>query len=64
MPRILLILALAAVFAGCASTAPQGAVSSSDDAAASAETQKPKKRCYREKTTGSRLGERVCVKAK
>ena len=64
LPRIILVLLLSAGLAACASTETRGTASSGDAETATTEVKKPKKRCYREKTTGSRLGERVCVKAK
>ena len=70
LSKIFLILILAAGLSACASTAAD-AIAESDGAVtataesdqvttAAAETKKPKKRCYREKDTGSRLGVRTC----
>ena len=59
MSRILLIMALAIGMGACASNAND--VANSDGSVANAaESGKSKKRCYREKSTGSRLGTRIC----
>lgn len=61
VPRLFLILILAVGMGACASTATDPGAAE-DDATTSADVaEKPKKRCYREKETGSRLGRRVCV---
>jgi hypothetical protein len=70
LSKIILILVLAAGLSACASTAADANVEGDDVATATAEshhaataaveTKKPKKRCYREKETGSRLGKRIC----
>lgn len=70
MSKIFLILILAAGLSACASTATDANAESDDAvtataesdhvATAAAETKKPKKRCYRDKDTGSRLGVRIC----
>ncbi len=73
MHRTFLILVLAAGLSACASTATDataegdGAVTATAEsdgiATTAAETKKPKKSCYREKVTGSRLGNRICKTA-
>ena len=60
--RILLIMALAIGLTGCASNAND--VAKSDQAGATAaEVKKTNRRCYREQSTGSRLGKRICKDA-
>ena len=61
VPRLFLILILAAGLGACASTASDPGAAKDDAAASADEPQKPRKRCYREKETGTRLGKRVCV---
>ncbi len=61
MPRLILILALAIGLSACASTASDPAANGEAPETSAATADKPKKRCYREKETGSRLGKRVCV---
>lgn len=59
MSRILLIMVLAIGLGACASN--DNYIAKSDRAeAAAAETSKTKKRCYRDQSTGSRLGPRIC----
>ncbi len=59
MARILLIMVLAAGLGACANTAT--GIAESDRAGATAsESNKTKQRCYREQSTGSRLGPRIC----
>ncbi len=60
MHRTFLILVLAAGLSACASTATDATAESDGIATTAAETKKPKKHCYREKKTGSRLGIRIC----
>ena len=59
--RLCLILVLTAGLAACASNAPETAAEATDAATGAAASAEPKKRCYREKETGTRLGRRVCV---
>jgi hypothetical protein len=54
-------LVLTAGLAACASTATDSGAKESAPATGAAASGEPKKRCYREKETGSRLGRRVCV---
>jgi len=68
--RAFLILILVAGLSACASTGTDATAQGDDAVTATAEgdgiattaaeTKKPKKRCYREKKTGSRLGIRIC----
>ena len=57
--RILLITVLVIGLGACASNVNDVAKSDRVEATA-AESSKPKKRCYREQSTGSRLGTRIC----
>ncbi len=57
--RILLIMVLAIGMGACASSGNE--IAKSDRAGATAaESSKPKKRCYRERSTGTNLGTRIC----
>ncbi len=60
MHRIFLILVLAAGLSACASTATDATAEGDGIDTITAETKKPKKSCYREKVTGTRLGIRIC----
>ena len=70
MHRTFLILVLAAGLSACASTATDVTAEGDDALTATAEgdgvattvpeTKKPKKSCYREKVSGSRVGIRFC----
>ena len=60
MQKIFLISMLALGLAACANTATDGS-QAEDVSATGAASAEPKKRCYREKETGTRLGRRVCV---
>jgi hypothetical protein len=61
VPRFFLILILAIGLGACASTASDPSAAQNDAASSADASEKPKKRCYREKETGTRLGKRVCV---
>lgn len=52
---------LAAGLAACAGTATDPDAANGNGSADASVAEEPKKRCYREKETGSRLGKRVCV---
>ncbi len=70
MHRTFLILVLAAGLSACASTATDATAEGDDAVTATAESdgiattaaevKKPKKSCYRQKATGTRLGNRIC----
>ena len=60
LSRLFLIMVLAAGLAACASTASESGATDNGSATSTASSE-PKKRCYREKETGTRLGRRVCV---
>jgi hypothetical protein len=61
LPKLLLILALAVGMSACAHTANDSGATDGNTDSSAATADEPKKRCYREKETGSRLGRRVCV---
>ena len=59
--KILLSFVLAAALSACASKPPGEDTEVADTAPATTESEQPKMRCYREKTTGFRLGgARIC----
>ena len=61
MPRTFLILVLAGILSACAGTATETSPTGDDATAAASESEKPKMRCYREKSTESRIGgKRIC----
>ena len=59
MSRILLIIVLVIGLGACASNGNDVAKIDRVEATA-AESSPPKKRCYRERSTGSNLGTRIC----
>lgn len=61
MRRLFLSLVLTTALSACASTATEDAVESEDVTTFASKTEDQKKRCYREKRTGFRLGgARIC----
>ena len=60
MHRTFLIRGLAAGLSACASTATDVTAEGDGVATTVPETKKPKKSCYREKVSGSRVGIRFC----
>ena len=61
MSKTLALVATAIVLSGCAGNSTQPGADD-DGATATAESSKPKMRCKYVKSTGSRLGEKVCKK--
>jgi len=61
VPKLFLIFIVAVGLSACASTAGDWGAAQNDAATDAEVSEKPKKRCYREKETGTRLGKRVCV---
>lgn len=57
--KSILILVLAVGLGACASTTSDPSTEQNHAEA----SEQPKKRCYREKETGTRLGKRICVTA-
>lgn len=58
VPKTILILIMAAAMSACAATSKEQ--SAGDEATAAGEP-KQKMSCRRDKSTGSRLGERICT---
>lgn len=58
VPKTILILLLAAAMGACATTGSEQQVG---DEATAAKEPKQKMSCRRDKSTGSRLGERICT---
>ena len=58
LPKTILILILAAATSACATT---GSEQAKGDETTAAEQPKQKMSCRRDKSTGSRLGERICT---
>ena len=61
MSKTLALIATAIILTGCAGNSTQPAAEG-DGAVATADSSKPKMRCKYVKSTGSRLGEKVCKK--
>lgn len=59
MHKTILTLILAAALGACASTGSEPNADRSE--ATTAKAEKPKMSCRRDKSTGSRLGERICT---
>ena len=61
MSKTLALIAAAILLTGCAGNSTEPAAEG-DSAVTTAESAKPKMRCKYVKSTGSRLGEKVCKK--
>ena len=59
MSKTLALVATAIILSGCAGNSTQPATEG-DSAVTTAESSKPKMKCKYVKSTGSRLGEKVC----
>ena len=61
MKKSILWIFLATAMTACASSGGEQAGDGGDSVATAESDDQPKQRCYRDKSTGTRLGERICV---